>query len=221
MIIINRGDDDMEHHIIRRNNFLSTDIQAYFNTYYVGYQKPGNPDFLNVLKNTFNDTSLIELERAMNSVYERFVEDIPQVIQENHFNECVLVGVPRSKEHLMYSNNQLLFNETIKNSCNEISKKVTLCSLLDGSKGIIRVKNTKTTHIRKEISGFNNDGDLPYPGITNDTCCFSEWLKGKNIILIDDIYTPTVNIDEDCIQALLDFGAKRVVFYSIGYTRRY
>ena len=35
----------------------------------------------------------------------------------------------------------------------------------------------------------------------------------------DDIYTPKVNVDEDCAQALLDAGAKRVILYVIGYTQ--
>ena len=30
----------------------------------------------------------------------------------------------------------------------------------------------------------------------------------------------SINIDEDCIQALLEAGAKKIIFYSIGYTRR-
>ena len=38
-----------------------------------------------------------------------------------------------------------------------------------------------------------------------------------DIILIDDIYTSGCNIDEDCIQALYDNGANRVVFYAIAY----
>ncbi|MDY2794776.1 MAG: phosphoribosyltransferase [Peptostreptococcus porci] len=211
----------MKSHIIQRNNFLSTDIQAYFNTYYVGYKQPDNPNFLNELKNTFNDKPLIDLEIAKEYVYNILIEDIPQIIQENHFNECALVGVPRSKAYSTYSKNQLLFNKAIKKSCSAIRNKVPFCKLLDGSGFITRLKNTKTTHIRKEINGFNNDGDNPYPGITKDTCAFAEELKGQNIILIDDIYTATVNIDEDCIQALLDWGAKSVVFYSIGYTKRY
>lgn len=210
----------MERYIIQRNDFLSINIQAYFNTYYVGYKRPGNPDFLNELKNTFNDKPSIDLKKAMEPIYDRFVEDIPKIIQENQFDECVLVSVPRSKAYSMYSNNQLLFNETIKNSFSAICKKVPFCKLFDGSEWITRIKNTKTTHIRKEISGFNNDGNLPYPGITKDTCVYNSAIKGKDIILIDDIYTATVNIDEDCIQALLDWGAKSVVFYSIGYTKR-
>ena len=211
--------NDMNQYTIQKNEFLDTDIKAYFNTYYVGYKKPDNPDFLNELKNTFDKTSPAQLNEAATSVYKKFVEDIPQIIRENNFNECVLVGVPRSKAHSSYSTNQLLFNETIKKYCCDISKEVNFCKIWDGSNAIIRLKNTKTTHIRKEVNGFNNDGDKPYPGITKNTCKISEELKGKNIILIDDIYTRGVNIDEDCIQALLNVGAEKVVFYSIGFTK--
>lgn len=209
----------MNQHTIQKNEFLYTDIKAYFNTYYVGYKKRNNPDFLNVLKNTFNNTATEELNAAVTAVYEKFVEDIPQIIKQNNFNECVLVGVPRSKAYSTYSTNQLLFNETIKKSRCDILKEVPFCKLWDGSNAVTRIKNTKTTHFRRVRSGFINDGENPYPGITKKTCEFRKGLEGKNIILIDDIYTKDVNIDEDCIQALLDFGAKRVVFYSIGYTK--
>lgn len=65
-----------------------------------------------------------------------------------------------------------------------------------------------------------NSGSKPYPGITRETCYIDkEKIKNKTIILIDDIYTKTVNIDEDCIQALLDAGAKDVIFYAIARTQ--
>ena len=54
--------------------------------------------------------------------------------------------------------------------------------------------------------------------MTKDTCSISDDVIGKDILLIDDLYTKTVNIDEDCIQALLDKGARSVIFYSIGKT---
>ena len=41
---------------------------------------------------------------------------------------------------------------------------------------------------------------------------------GKDILLIDDIYTKTVNIDEDAIQSLISKGANSVSFYAIGKT---
>ncbi|MCF6205161.1 MAG: hypothetical protein L3J59_16105 [Methylococcaceae bacterium] len=61
---------------------------------------------------------------------------------------------------------------------------------------------------------------MPYKGITNDTCHISDNVRGRTIILIDDIYTGGVNIDEDAIQALLDKGARSVYFYAIGKTAR-
>lgn len=59
---------------------------------------------------------------------------------------------------------------------------------------------------------------MPYPGITKETCIISNDVKGKEILLIDDLYTETINIDEDAIQALIDFGANSVVFYALGKT---
>ena len=67
----------------------------------------------------------------------------------------------------------------------------------------------------------NNTGDMPYPGITKDTCeiCNSN-IANKDIILVDDIYTEGVNTIEDCLQTLLELGAKSVILYVIAKTRR-
>lgn len=80
----------------------------------------------------------------------------------------------------------------------------------------MRHTNTRTTHLNR--NGQGGDGNLPYPGITKDTCSISNQVIGKDILLIDDLYTKGVNIDEDAIQALLDKGANSVIFYSIGKT---
>ena len=45
-------------------------------------------------------------------------------------------------------------------------------------------------------------------------------IAGKNILLVDDIYTPGVGIDEDAIQAVLDCGANSVIFYAVGHTAK-
>ena len=68
------------------------------------------------------------------------------------------------------------------------------------------------------MEGYVNDGSVPYVGITNATCNISDDVIGKDILLIDDIYTRTVNIDEDAIQSLIDKGANSVSFYAIGKT---
>lgn len=81
----------------------------------------------------------------------------------------------------------------------------------------MRIKDTKTTHLwRME----NNTGDMPYVGITRDTCVLDEKIIfDKNVILVDDIYTSGVFVAEDCIQTLLDLGAKSVILYAIAKTR--
>ena len=87
---------------------------------------------------------------------------------------------------------------------------------MGGGTYIIRSVNTRTTHLDK--LGGGGDGDTPYPGITKTTCTISDEIKGKDILLIDDVYTKDVGIDEDAIQALFDHGAKSVIFYSVGKT---
>ena len=44
-------------------------------------------------------------------------------------------------------------------------------------------------------------------------------ILNKNVILVDDIYTEDVFVAEDCIQTLLDLGAKSVILYVIAKTR--
>ena len=68
------------------------------------------------------------------------------------------------------------------------------------------------------MEGFVNDGLAPYPGISLDTCTFSNNVNGRDILLIDDIYTRTVNIDEDMLQTLINLGANSISFYAIGKT---
>ena len=86
----------------------------------------------------------------------------------------------------------------------------------NGTNYITRYIDTQTTH--RARGGFGGNGRLPYPNITNETCRISDLIINKDILLIDDLYTKTVNIDEDAIQALFDKGAKSVVFYSVGKT---
>ena len=40
----------MNEFIIRKNNFLKKDIKGYYHTDYLGWQCPGNPDYLNIFK---------------------------------------------------------------------------------------------------------------------------------------------------------------------------
>lgn len=214
LCIITMGNIMSNEFIIENNIFLKRSTIGYYHQKYTGFRQPGNPDFLNTLKNTFDSEPHKNLIEARDKVIEILKDDLPQIIKEQSMSNCMLVCVPRAKSIKSFSNSQLMFKEAIKIAANNIP------GAIDGTDCIIRVVNTRTTHLGN-ASGIPNDGDKPYPGITVATCEINKTrIMNQNIILIDDIYTRNVNIDEDCIQALLDNGANKVIFYSIGYTRR-
>lgn len=195
----------MKKFIIYANEYLNDNIQGFYHTKYVRYGNIGNPDYLNDLKNTFNDFPTKKLDNAINQLYSVLKTDLSKIPKS--LTICI---IPRSKAENTYSHNQLLFKKVIQELINELNFQ-------DGSNYIIRHTNTKTTHLAHTEYGGN--GHMPYVGITKDTCDISNKVRGKDILLIDDIYTNGVNIDEDAIQALLDNGAKSVVFYAVGKAR--
>ena len=204
------------------NRFLKKRTNGYYNCDYLRFNQPGNPDFLNWLKNTFNNENMCKLNTGRELVEKTLCMDVPEILSKEELNSCVLVCVPRAKMLSKYHANQKMFMDAVSRSADKLN-------LIDGAYCIKRYKDTKTTHLKNakdltwvNIDGLNekNDGMEPYPGITNDTCIIeTDLIKGKNIILVDDIYTQNVNIDEDCIQALYDAGAKKVIFYAIAKTR--
>ena len=210
----------LEHHIIQKNRFLKTNIDAYYCLDYTKYRNQGNPDFLVVFKNTYKNVPEEELYNAAYELFPFYHQILELLDKENLNTICV---VPRSKARSSYQISQLFFLEAIRKIITVIQSKHNemFCevSCSDGSDYIIRHTDTRTTHLDK--SGCGGDGDLPYPGITTDTCSLSDEIRGKRILLIDDIYTKTVNVDEDCIQALLDKGAEKVILFTIARTKSY
>ena len=207
----------MERFTIQKNDFLSHDCTGYFHLYYVGYGQPGNPDYLNTLKNIFVSTHPDTLRAASRQAASLMIQDIPQVMDVEGLDTAILMAVPRSKSGMC--NWQLGFKAAVRTTVKAL--QADNLSVIDGTDCIFRHTSTKMTHLRKPVSNFENTGSEPYPGITKDTCDIqNEYLKGRTVILIDDIYTKTVNVDEDCIQALYDAGAARVIFYAVAYTNR-
>lgn len=215
--------EDLMEQLIKRftlssNAHLCRDCVGYYRDLYLGYREPGNPDFLNTLKNTLNNYCPSVLKSARQVVYDRVRRDIPDIMKAEGLEEAVVAVVPRSKA--IMSPGQLGFRDAVQ-ECVRILQANGYSGITDGIGCITRHTDTKTTHIHKFLPGFNNCGSDPYVGITNDTCHIdSNAVRGKTVILIDDIYTKTVNVDEDCIQALYDAGAARVVFYAVAYTYR-
>ncbi|MBE6210924.1 MAG: hypothetical protein E7130_04775 [Rikenellaceae bacterium] len=147
------------------------------------------------------------LNDAKTRIYNILLEDLNQIVDKYPEKQFTVCAIPRAKRDCYY-NNLLHFRDTIKNAVREIE------NLHEGVNYIQRTIDTRTTHFKDS----NMFGHLPYPGITLDTCKVSNEVRGKDILLIDDVYTSSVNIDEDAIQALLNKGAKSVIFYSIGHT---
>jgi predicted amidophosphoribosyltransferase len=150
------------------------------------------------------------LQIARNQLSAILQQDLPQILNLSGKNNRTVCVIPRAKAENTYRQNQHYLKLTIRNVINSLG------GFVDGTDYIIRHTNTRTTH--KDRSGYGGDGELPYPGITKDTCQISGEVIGKDILLIDDLYTKSVNIDEDCIQALLNSGANSVIFYAVGKT---
>jgi len=200
----------MQNFVIKPNDFLKQDIQAFYHTDYFGHLRPENPDYINTLKNTYNNFSDSMLNDAVQELRSVLLEDLPQILGEAKLNSLTVCVVPRAKTN--YQPNQLLFKTTVRNVVGQLN------NFIDGTDYIIRHTNTRTTHLPYNTPNYKNDGRKPYPGITKDTCNISYNVREKNILLIDDLYTRTVNIDEDAIQSLLDNGARFVIFYAVGKT---
>lgn len=177
---------------IKQNQYLTQNIQAFYHTDFGGTQLPNNPNYLYKLKNDpHHNWTDYRIQEAQQELLNVIINDLPIVLTQINKIPLTVCVVPRAKAENTYRPNQLLFRETIRMAINRLGN-----NFLDGTRYIIRHTNTKTTHLRQAIDGFNNDGSLPYIGITNDTCNISNDVIGKDILLIDDIYTRTVNIDE-------------------------
>lgn len=203
----------LSRYIIESNSYLTKQITAFYDCAYMRPDPEGSgfsirvSDAIRTLKNTFNRESDNELFRAKNYIRTITITDLKQMIEQERIENPIIVCVPRSKAD--FSDKQLLFRKAISEAANN-----TVAT--NGTEYIRRIRNTKTTHLANTRKGdMSGDGDTPYPGITNDTCRLSGSVSGRNVILVDDIYTKTVNIDEDCCQFLLDNGAKSVTLYTI------
>jgi hypothetical protein len=204
---------------IKRNEFLQSEVPGFYHTDYVPYERRNEvenyPVYLLTLKNDPNrnwwDSKLREAKQQLLRV---LLNDLPKIFAQTNKPRVTVCVVPRAKANDTYRPDQLLFKEVVKSAVVQLGD-----NFIDGTNFIERHTSTKTTHLRRPIEGFINDGEDPYPGISLDSCHFSQSIIGSDIILIDDIYTENINIDEDMIQALRDKGANSIIFYAIGKTK--
>lgn len=192
---------------------LQQDIVAFYHNDYQGgnYRISGSfENFICTFKNDITTSPLQTLNNARAKLYQILKADLPEILRLSGKQNLRVCVIPRAKQENLYRPEQLYLRATTQFAAQRLN------GFMDGTHDIIRHTNTATTHLAR--SGHGGSGEQPYVGITKDTCNISDDVVGRDILLIDDIYTKTVNIDEDCIQALLDKGAKSVIFYSLGRT---
>ena len=193
---------------------LTRSVVGYFHDWYYTYDDPRTKiNYVVTLKNDFQKRSHGEISSSMRRVLSVLSEDFAQIVRVHADRELTVCGVPRSKAERSYDRWQTGLKRTIRQAV------LQNLDLADGMDFIVRETTTRTTHLGR--SGYGGDGEMPRPGLLRDTCRLSPDIRGRDILLVDDIYTPGVGIDEDALQALLDEGARSVIFYAVGYTYKH
>jgi len=98
---------------IRANNFLTRNVNAFYHMQYTRMGNPGNPDYLNDLKNTFNSFSEQKLRSAVLELRTVLQEDLPLISQSLGFEAITVCVIPRAKAEGNYHANQQLFRTTV------------------------------------------------------------------------------------------------------------
>lgn len=193
---------------------LLRDTIAYYHSDYSGggnWRINGTVEnLICTLKNDIKPYTSVILQEARQRLGSILKADLPIILRDCGKDSLRVCVIPRAKREKSYRPDQLYLRRTIQEVVGDLP------GFENGTHDIIRHTDTVTTHRAK--SGYGGSGERPYVGITKDTCTISEEVINKDILLIDDLYTKSVNIDEDCIQALYDKGARNVFFYSIGKT---
>lgn len=209
----------LKEFIIEPNQFLKKEIKAFYHKEYFSrgnWKIEGTVEYM--IWSLKNDGGCkIEHQNYLSTAFKRLKiilqRDLPKIKDKINVDSLAVCIVPRAKEGFLYREDQLLFRKAVSDVVDKLKNDL---SLINGTKYLVRHTSTKTTHLKPDDGGI-----LPYIGITKDTCYISDNVIGKDILLVDDIYTKTVNIDEDAIQSLLDKGANSVHFYAIGKTYSY
>lgn len=199
---------------IQRNRYLRNTLMGYYSIDFLSYGQSGVLSFLHILKNNYLSEKGIDLidakDEASDKIYNFLLDYKKYKIIEN----MLVCRIPRSKTY--FEESQLYFQQAIKEAVALANRNLNN-RLIDGIKYITRIKDVATTHLSRNQQEEDDD-IMPYPGITKDSCSISNEVRGRTILLIDDIYTLGVGVVEDCIQALYDKGAKEVIFYAVGRT---
>ena len=198
----------MLHGKMGKDAFLDRDIDLYFHDHYYGFSSAENTiKYVNYLKNDRRDFDKV-IAASEDRAAAVLAADLAELV--GVYGPLTVCGIPRSKREDAYPPEKMGLKRAIR-------KAIAMNpDLSDGLDYIVRHTNTLCTHL--SYGGHGGDGERPRRGLMRDTCNISAEVAGKNIVLIDDIYTAGVGIDEDGVQALLDAGARSVIMYTFGCT---
>ena len=186
-------------------------VTAYFHDEYYRMHDPKNRIlFVNILKNDLLRVAKEAIVKSEIELADAIRDDLALITQMH--GSLTLVGVPRSKREESYPWAKMGLKRALRRAVSQNGR------LDDGLDFIVRHTDTRCTHLSRW--GHGGVGEAPRPGLIADTCWLSSQIEGRDILLVDDIYTPNCGIDEDAIRALFNAGARSVVFYAIGYTVR-
>ncbi|MFA6430544.1 MAG: phosphoribosyltransferase family protein [Candidatus Paceibacterota bacterium] len=144
------------------------------------------------------------LEKFSKALYDFILEEIGDELLFNNFQSPILVPIPTSKENLRergYNQCELIIKELIKIDGGE--------NFSTDFKALKKIKETK--HQAKTKNKMQRLKNL-------DGCFYvdKERIKGKNIILIDDVITTGATMKE-ARQALEEAGTKKVIGFALGH----
>lgn len=195
-------------HQLPINNFLNVSITAFFHDFYISKANGGSPfsELILAIKSHATDD-------VRNDIANIVREDLKKILMIDFYRgkTVYIFVVPRSKPDSFWREEELQFRSAVMVGIKDLQ------NVIDGTNAIKRVVETQTTHLAH--LDIQNNGAAPYPGITQDTCEFNMNICGKDVILIDDIYTENKGIDEDCIQFLINKKAGSISLYTLGMTK--
>jgi len=207
---------------IENNEFMDKQINAYAHGLYIPYKSSYASDLTRLILDIKGSTvcDIDAVKEKASAIIKNDLDLIITSIDKYKKSRPIIISMTRSKPDNFWEEHALQFRVSIsmalKNSSVKIKKSNEIWAI-DGVNYIKRIKETQTTHLAHSKISKNN-GPAPYRGITKDTCILNGDINNKYIILIDDIYTPNVCVDEDCIQYLYDNGARDVLLYVLGIT---
>jgi len=141
-------------------------------------------------------------------MYGKIIEELAELSIINNFYKPILIPIPLSKERYKergYNQAELICEELIKIDKNNNSNNFKL-----ENKILLKIKETehqaKIKDRGKRLKNLVNSF-----GVIN-----GELIKGKNIILVDDVLTTGATLNE-AKKILKQFGAKKIIAFTVAH----